>query len=96
MKCNVCHKDYSNPLRLWRVKGYSTFEITADVFTAETLQLILEYARINQLPELMIDTYQPESTPCVGCQLLNLKQRKLRNKLLEKPENGHLDSNEFF
>ena len=96
MKCSVCAQDFSNAFKLWGVRDYNTFVVRADVFTAETLQLIFDFASINQIYELSIDTSQPEITSCPGCQLLNIRQRKERNKLLDLPEFHHLNMHDFF
>ena len=95
MKCNVCKQDYGNALRLFTVYKYNTFIVKADVFTAETLQLIFDYAQINQLSSFSITATESKVIKCAGCQELNIMERVKRRELLNLPEFNHINHRDF-
>ncbi|MER1999399.1 MAG: hypothetical protein ABS882_06460 [Lysinibacillus sp.] len=95
MKCNVCKQDYSNALRLFKVHQYDTFIVKADVFTAETLQLIFDYVQINQLSSFSIIANESKIIKCAGCQELNIMERVKRRELLNLPEFNYINHHDF-
>ena len=95
MKCIVCGQDYSNALRLFNVRNYNNFYVEADVFTAETLQLIFDYAQINQLVDFSIHAEESKIIKCAGCQELNIEQKRRRRELLNLPEFRHVNRYDF-
>lgn len=95
MKCTVCGQDYSNALRLFTVRSYNQFYVKVDVFTAETLQLIFDYAQINQLESFSINAEESQVLKCAGCQELNIEQKRKRRELLNLPEFNHINRYDF-
>lgn len=95
MKCNLCGQDYSNALRLFTVRNYNHFYVKADVFTAETLRIIFDYAQINQLSSFSITADESKVIKCAGCQELNIVERIMRRELLNLPEFNHINRQDF-
>ena len=96
MKCHVCGKDYTHALRTFSVQNYNRFYVHADVFTAEALSLIFDYAQLNQLDTFTIDADESKIIKCAGCQELNIYERMKRRDLLNLPEFGHINRHDFF
>lgn len=95
MICTVCGQDYSNALRLFKVRSYNRFYVKGHVFTAETLRLIFDYAKVNQLKEFSISAEQSMEIKCAGCQELNIEQKRKRRELLNLPEFNHINRHDF-
>lgn len=67
-----------------------------DVFTAATLEQILQQALENGLTEIYVDTFMPEYPQCDDCYLIQICERYRRSALLGQPKFQHIDYHEFF
>lgn len=87
MICTVCHSNYYLQNDNWEFEGrkdkVGIYLIRSNVFTPEILEQILEHALLNRFTEISVDSYLAEYVSCEGCQLLNLRLRKEREKLLD-------------
>lgn len=90
MICPVCHTDYQLQHNNWKFEGHSENEegiyiVLSNVYTPEILEEILEHALQNELTEISVDAYSAEFVTCEGCQILNIRLAKERDKLLDLP-----------
>ncbi len=95
MICMVCHTQYHLQNNSWKLesspnKAEGNYMIQSNVFTPEILEQILEHALQNEFNEISVDSYLAEYVLCEGCQLLNLRLRKERDKLFDLPKYQNL------
>jgi len=88
MICIVCNTHYHLQYNSWKFEGSpiktkGNYMIQSNVFTSEMLEQILEHALQNGFNEISVDSFFAEYVTCEGCQLLNLRLRKERYKLLD-------------
>lgn len=95
MICSVCHENYDCLSQNWHYSGQGNdgeglYIVKSKVFTTEILKQVLEHALNNGINEISVDAFLAEYEPCEGCQLLNLRQRKERDELLNSPKYQHM------
>lgn len=101
MICSACHTDYNFQSHKWDFEGKgdqgeAMYVVRSSVYTSKILTQILEHAVLHQLIGISIDASLAEYEPCEGCQLLNLRQRKERDELLDLPKYRHFDYYDAF
>lgn len=95
MICMVCHTHYHLQNNSWKFEGSpnkaeGNYMIQSNVFIPEILEQILEHALQNEFNEIAVDSYLAEYVSCEGCQLLNLRLRNERERLLDLPKYQNL------
>lgn len=95
MICMVCHTQYYLQDNSWKFEGSpnkaeGNYMIQSNVFISEILEQILEHALQNEFNEILVDSYSAEYGSYEECQLLNLRLRNEREKLLDLPKYQNL------